>query len=66
MRASRPLRVDEELHFDVEIPPHLDGTARVLRQDRLDVYAIRFEGLDDDALGELRSFIEATSHGRVH
>lgn len=66
VRASRPLRVDEELHFDVEIPPHLDGTARVLRQDRLDVYAIRFEGFDDDALAELREFIEATSHGHVH
>lgn len=66
VRASRPLRVDEELHFDIDLPPHLDGTVRVLRQDRLDVYALRFEGLEAGSLDELRAFVEATAGQRVH
>ena len=48
VRCDRPLRVDEELHFDADLPaggPHIDGTARVLRQDRHDTYALRFEVL---------------------
>jgi hypothetical protein len=66
VRASRPLRVDEELHFDVTLPPHVDGTARVLRQDRLDVYAIRFEGIEPTSLDELRSFVAASARTHVH
>jgi hypothetical protein len=66
VRASRPLKVDEQLHFDLDLPPHLDGTARVLRQERLDVYALRWENLEPGSIEELRAFIEATSRGRVH
>ena len=52
VRCDRPLRVDEELHFDADLPaggPHVEGTARVLRQDRHDTYALRFEALCDGA-----------------
>jgi len=63
VRCERPLRIDEELRFDVDLPErrHLvGGTARVLRQGRHDVYALRFEGMAPAALTELRAFVEAT------
>ena len=67
--SARPLRVDEELHFDVDLPSrglHLDGTARVLRQDRHNIYALRFEHLPPATVAELRSFVEAFSGARMH
>lgn len=60
--SSRPLRVDEELRFDLELPEggrHLDGTARVLRQLPNHVYALRFESLPPDGLQELRAVVGA-------
>jgi c-di-GMP-binding flagellar brake protein YcgR len=67
VRSDRPLRIDERLHFNVDLPTqrHLDGTARVLRQDGHDVYALRFEDCAPAILAELRSFVE-TSGGPVH
>jgi hypothetical protein len=65
--CDRPLRVDETLHFDFDLPAgraHCDGTARVLRQDRHDVYALRFEHLPEGQLAELRAFLDATSSSR--
>ena len=62
VRCDRPLRVDEELHFDADLPaggPHVDGTARVLRQDRHDTYALRFETLCDGATDEFQALVEA-------
>ena len=67
--CDRPLRVDEELRFDVALRgdrPHVDGTARVLRQDRHDVYALRFEGVDPATLEELRSFVDASAAASLH
>lgn len=56
MRVStrRPLRVDELLHFDLEVPEqprtaHVDGQARVLREHGGNVYALRFEHLSAEA-----------------
>lgn len=69
VRSTRPLRVDEELHFDVDLPAgggHVDGTARVLRQDRHDVYALRFEGLAHATLAELREFVDASTGASLH
>jgi len=66
--CERPLRIDEELRFDVELPERrhlIGGTARVLRQRRHDVYALRFEGIAPAALGELRAFVEATERTPV-
>jgi hypothetical protein len=62
VRSDRPLRVDEELRFDLDLPPrhHLDGVVRVLRQDRHDAYALRFEQIAPDGLDELRAFLAAT------
>jgi hypothetical protein len=61
--SARPLRVDEELEFDFDLlagGPHLHGTARVLRQQRFDTYALRFEHIDPGALGRLRSFVASS------
>jgi c-di-GMP-binding flagellar brake protein YcgR len=47
--SERPLRIDEQLLFDVEVPAthrHLRLTARVLRQSQTKLYALRFEQLD--------------------
>jgi c-di-GMP-binding flagellar brake protein YcgR len=47
--SDRPLQIDEQLLFDVEVPTthrHLRLTARVLRQQRARMYALRFEQLD--------------------
>lgn len=66
--SKRPLRVDEELSIDVELRPgrpHLDGIARVLRQDRHDVYALRFERLPPECVAELRSFLDATARTQL-
>jgi hypothetical protein len=60
--SSRPLRVDEELQFDLELPAggeHLTGTARVLRQHRHDLYALRFEKVGPAVRGVLDAFVEA-------
>ena len=61
VRCDRPLRIDEELHFDADLPsgPHVDGTARVLRQDRHDTYALRFEVVCDGATEEFAALVEA-------
>lgn len=48
--SARPLRVDEELDFDLDLSdggPHVGGRARVLRQHEYDVYALRFERLGE-------------------
>jgi hypothetical protein len=58
--SERPLRIDEELHFDCDLPAgrcHLDGVARVLRQDRHNVYALRFEHVAPEQLSALRAFV---------
>jgi hypothetical protein len=60
--SERPLRIDEEFHFDLDLPAggcHLDGTARVLRQYLHDTYAVRFEHIDPGVLRDLGAFVEA-------
>jgi PilZ domain len=46
--TDRPLRVDELLAFDLtlESDAHVDGHCRVLRQQGLNEYALRFEDVD--------------------
>ncbi|MCW2993722.1 MAG: PilZ protein [Conexibacter sp.] len=59
--SDRPLRVDEELRFDLALPAraeHLTGVARVLRQHRHDEYALRFESVDPDGVTVLGTFVE--------
>ena len=45
--VDRPLTIDEELDFDLVLGGvHVDGRARVLRQQSSNRYALRFESLD--------------------
>ena len=44
VETERPLGVDEVLHFDLA---GADGDARVLREQRPNVYALRFETVAD-------------------
>lgn len=58
--CRRPLRIFEELRFELSLQPGLaavHGTARVLRQDRHDVFSVRFEQVAADARLELESFL---------
>jgi hypothetical protein len=49
--SDRPLRVDELLAFDLDLDGrHVDGHCRVLRQQGLHQYALRFEDVDAAAL----------------
>jgi hypothetical protein len=54
--SPRPLALDETVEFDL---PNLDmrvsGRARVLRQERGNVYALRFEGLPEPMLRRLHA-----------
>lgn len=52
VESERPLGVDEVLHFDLA---GVDGDARVLREQRPNVYALRFEAMRDDATLRLGS-----------
>ena len=52
--SKRPLATDEVLDFDLEARgEHVHGHARVLRQQRPDVYALRFEHLPEAELRRL-------------
>ena len=57
--TSRPLAIDEVLQFDlpIEETDHVDGQARVLRQEGFGVYALRFEGLADPLRERLQALI---------
>ena len=54
--SARPLAVDELLTFDLDLEgePHVDGTVRVLRQQDLELYALRFEALSAPTRSRLR------------
>ena len=59
--TQRPLAIDEVLHFDLPLAgaEHVDGRARVVRQERPDRYALRFEGLLAPTLERLQAFTRA-------
>ena len=57
--TQRPLAIDEVLDFDLLAgSEHVDGRARVVRQERPDRYALRFEGLGEPTRERLRAFTE--------
>jgi PilZ domain-containing protein len=58
--TQRPLAIDEVLDFDLPLAgsEHLDGRVRVVRQERPDRYALRFEGLLPPTRERLREFTE--------
>jgi len=55
--TKRPLATDELLRF--ELPHGIDGRGRVLRQQTLDTYAMRFELMEEAARLELSRLTEA-------
>src|SRR5687767_13308303 len=59
VHTERPLGIDEVLRFELPVEgTHVDGDARVLREQAPNVYALRFETMRDDAaqhLGTLTS-----------
>jgi len=62
--SDRPLRIYEEVRFDLELPAageHVEGMARVLRQHRHDAYALRFERVAPAALSVLDAFVESSA-----
>jgi PilZ domain len=60
--SDRPLRVDEEFRFALPVDGRdVGGLARVLRQDRHDVYALRFEGLGTADAQQLDALVAARS-----
>src|SRR3954452_8933887 len=59
--ADRPLTIDERLNFDLVLAggSHVNGRARVLREERRSVYALCFEGLGQDATASLSRLVAA-------
>lgn len=59
--CSRPLRVDDVLGFELELPggERLTGRASVLREDLPKTYGLRFEGLRAEAAGALARVVDA-------
>jgi hypothetical protein len=57
--TTRPLAEDELVRFDLALrdETHVDGQARVLRQQSYGVYALRFERLDERPLDVLRKLV---------
>ena len=61
VETDRPLGVDEVLHFDLPVEgTHLEGDARVLREQRPNVYALRFEAVLDGAAQRLGTLCDRT------
>jgi hypothetical protein len=60
--TDRPLRVDELLAFDLAVAgdEHVDGRCRVLRQQGLNQYALRFEEVDAAAFELLTGIVDRT------
>jgi PilZ domain len=56
--TQRPLAIDEVLDFDLPLSgaDHVDGRARVVRQERHDRYALRFEALRAPTRERLEAF----------
>jgi PilZ domain len=61
--CRRPLRVDEEVRFDLALPSgdHVGGKARILRQQRHDTYALRFEHMSPATQAALGAFVGASA-----
>lgn len=54
VETERPLGVDEVLHFDLPVQgAHVDGDARVVRDQGRNVYALRFVTMPHDTALQL-------------
>ena len=63
VRCKRPLAEDELIAFAIP-DRRFDGRARVLREQRYHVYALRFEELADAARDELAVLTSDSSRAR--
>jgi len=57
VRATRPLREDETIEFDLA-EADVSGRARVVRHGGPRVYGLRFEGLQDQVRARLTSLVQ--------
>ena len=58
VRATRPLRPDEVVEFDLEAADeHVVGRARVMRHNSPRVYGLRFEALREPMRERLRDLV---------
>ena len=56
VRSQRPMSLDETVGFELpDLGIRVCGRARVLRVDRANVYALRFEGLPDPMIRRLHA-----------
>lgn len=56
VKTTRPLAPDESVQFDLpNFDMRISGRAHVQQQQRLNVYALRFEGLPDPMVRRLRA-----------
>jgi len=56
VRSARPMGLDETVAFEIpDLGIRVGGTARVLRIDRANVYALRFEGLPEPMVRRLHA-----------
>jgi hypothetical protein len=60
------LAIDEVLDFDLPLEGAgtVDGRARVVRQERHDVYALRFEGLHEPTRERLQTLLGGPGAGQ--
>ena len=60
--TDRPLSVDERLCFDVDLGrAHLDGHARVVCQQGINSYSLRFEDVDATAAERLAGVLRGAA-----
>lgn len=56
VRSQRPMSLDETIGFDLpDLGMRVSGRARVLRVERANVYALRFEGLPEPMIRRLHA-----------
>ena len=56
VRSQRPMSLDETVGFEIpELGMRVSGRARVLRVERANVYALRFEGLPEPMVRRLHA-----------
>jgi hypothetical protein len=56
VRSQRPMSLDETVGFEIpELGMRINGRARVLRVERANVYALRFEGLPEPMVRRLHA-----------
>jgi hypothetical protein len=62
--TARPLAADEAVEFELpQLPGDVHGHARVMREQRYGVYALRFEGLPERLRDQLAALADGPRAG---